>query len=123
MKNVIIVMLNEHRHAFLPNGVHSRSLLYVKLRRYRDCTLLICPSVCYLPVRFRQLLRCAHKGIVDILKVYIKKNNMQVELIRFGKNVYFIHVYICESSDYVYSIFARCQHASPHCSKVNIMHQ
>ena len=43
-----------------------------------------CSSVCYLPVRIGQLLRCAHKRIVNIMKVYIERNNMQVELIRFG---------------------------------------
>ena len=31
-------------------------------------------------VRFGQLLHCAHKRIVNILKVYIERNNMQVEL-------------------------------------------
>ena len=36
-------------------------------------------------VRFGQLLRCAHKRIVSIMKVYIERNNMQVELIRFRK--------------------------------------
>ena len=38
-------------------------------------------------VRF-ELLRCAHKSIVNIMKVtlvYIEKNNVQVELIRFRK--------------------------------------
>ena len=34
-------------------------------------------------VRFGKLLRCAHKRIVNIMKVYIEKKNMQVELIRF----------------------------------------
>ena len=34
-------------------------------------------------VRFGQLLRCAHKRIVNIMKVYIERNNMQVELVRF----------------------------------------
>ena len=77
-----------------------------------------CSGVCYLPIRFGQLFRCAHKCIVNIMKVYIERNNMQVELIRFRKkNVDFIHFYVCESSDYVYSIFARLQHASPQCSK------
>ena len=37
-------------------------------------------------VRFGQLLRCAHKRIVNIIiKVYITRNNRQVELIRFLK--------------------------------------
>ena len=30
---------------------------------------------------FWQLLRCAHKRIVSIMKVYIERNNIQVELI------------------------------------------
>ena len=29
---------------------------------------------------FGQLLRCAHKRIVNIMKVYIERNNMHVEL-------------------------------------------
>ena len=36
-------------------------------------------------VRFGQLLRCVHKRIVNIMKVYIERKNMQVELIRFRK--------------------------------------
>ena len=38
-------------------------------------------------VRFGQLLHCAHKCIVNINKVYIERNNMQVELIRFRKKI------------------------------------
>ena len=34
---------------------------------------------------FGQLLRSAHKRIVNIMEVYIERNNMQVELIRFRK--------------------------------------
>ena len=34
-------------------------------------------------VRFGQLLRCAHKRIVNIMKVYIERKNMQVQLIPF----------------------------------------
>ncbi len=44
-------------------------------------------AACLLPwlhsVRFGQMLRCAHKRIVNIMKVYIERNNIQVELIRF----------------------------------------
>ena len=36
-------------------------------------------------VRFGQLLRCAHKRIANIMKVYIERKNMHVELIRFRK--------------------------------------
>ena len=45
-----------------------------------------CVCVCQLFASFtsfEQLFRCAHKRIVndDIIKVYIERNNMQVELI------------------------------------------
>ena len=43
-------------------------------------------------VRFGQLLRRAHKCIVNIMKVYIEMNNIQVELTRFRKNSDFIAV-------------------------------
>ena len=36
-------------------------------------------------VRFGKLLRCAHKRTVNIMKVYIERNSIQVELIRFRK--------------------------------------
>ena len=38
-------------------------------------------------VHFGQLLglSCVHKRIVSIMKVYIERKNMQVELIRFRK--------------------------------------
>ena len=38
-------------------------------------------------VHFGQLLRCAHQHIVDVMKVYIERNNIQVELIRFCKKI------------------------------------
>ena len=36
-------------------------------------------------VRFGQLLCCAYQRIVNIMKLYIESNNIQVELIRFRK--------------------------------------
>ena len=36
-------------------------------------------------VRLGQLLRCAHKRIVNIMKVYMERKNRQLELIRFRK--------------------------------------
>ena len=36
-------------------------------------------------VLFGQLLCCAHQRIVNIMKLYIESNNIQVELIRFRK--------------------------------------
>ena len=48
-------------------------------------------------VRFGQLLRCAHKCIVNIMKVYMERKNRQLELIRFRKkHITSIHVYFFE---------------------------
>ena len=37
---------------------------------YEGHVMVRCSSVCYLTVRFGQLYRCAHKRIVNIMKVY-----------------------------------------------------
>ena len=73
--------------------------LYIFLKSFRNVTVFVCSSVrvgCLLlslhSVRFGQLLRCAHKRIVNIMKVYIERNNIQVELIQFRKNSDFIAV-------------------------------
>ena len=50
-------------------------------------------------VRSGQLLCCAHKRIVNIMKVYIERKNMQVELIRLRKNLDFIQVYFRKATD------------------------
>ena len=68
---------------------------YINLRRSRDCRVIwlcvgmfvgmfvgVSASFTY----FGQLLYTAHKRIVNIMKVYINRNNIQVELIRFRKN-------------------------------------
>ena len=57
-----------------------------------------CVFVCVSDPRFiqfalGQLLRCAHEHIVNVMKVHIEGENIQVELIRFRKNFNFIHVY------------------------------
>ena len=36
-------------------------------------------------LRFGQLLRCAHKRIVNVMKVYMERKNVQLELIWFRK--------------------------------------
>ena len=41
---------------------------------------------------FWEVLRCPHKRIVTITKVYIARNNIHVELIRFSKNSDFIDI-------------------------------
>ena len=44
--------------------------------------MLVCIIFLLHEVRFGQLLRCAHKRIVNIMKVYIERNNtLAVELI------------------------------------------
>ena len=41
------------------------------------------------------------------MKVYIERNNMQVELLRFReKNIDFIHVYVCQSRNSVFTEYS-----------------
>ncbi len=54
--------------------------------------MFVCDNVCMYECQlcasftyFGQLLRCAHKRFVNIMNVYIERNNLQVELIRFRK--------------------------------------
>ena len=67
---------------------------------------------------FGQLLRCAHKRIVNIIKLYIERNNMQVELIRFRRTYrLYSRIHLRRGDDFresrcVYSIFARWQSSS-----------
>ena len=41
----------------------------------------------------------ADKCFVNRIKVYIERNNSQLELIQYRDNVDFIHVYFCEATD------------------------
>ena len=65
----------------------------INLKRSRDGTEFVPSCVCLLPllhsVRFGHLLRCAHKRIVNIIimKVYMERKNMQLELIQFRKKI------------------------------------
>ncbi len=66
-------------------------------------------------IRFRQLLRRAHKSVVNIMKEYIERNNMQVALLRFRKisrRYSRLRLGSEEFPDqrYVYSLFAKWQH-------------
>ena len=70
----------------------------------------LCSSFTY----FGDLLRCPHKRIVTITKVYIARNNTQVQFIRFHQKyrLYSCLLFRCEEalrSLYVYSLFARWQ--------------
>ena len=46
-----------------------------------------------------------------IMKVYIERNNVQVELIRFRKNINFIHVCFCEARNFATD--AKFTHGKP----------
>ena len=37
--------------------------------------------------------------IVNIMKVNIERNNLQLEVIRYRSKVDFIHIYVCEATD------------------------
>ena len=56
-------------------------------------SLFVCQSFALFS-SFCQLLRCTDNRIFNIMKVYIERNNLQVELIRYSKHGDFIHV-IC----------------------------
>ena len=63
---------------------------YVYIRRSRDGSAIwrwmcACVRVYQILASFSSLWAAAHKRIVNIMKVYIERNNMQVELIRFRK--------------------------------------
>ena len=65
--------------------------------------MFICQSVSpSLPlVRFGKILRCSDKRIVNIMNVYLERNNMQVELIRFREhNIDFINLYVWRSEEF-----------------------
>ena len=49
--------------------------------------VFVCIRTSLHSVRFGQLLRCVRKHFVNMMKVYIERNNMQVELIRFRKKL------------------------------------
>ena len=85
-------------------AIHSDACLLYTIDFLLSLGLFVCFYVCLFVslfvssslhlVCFGQLLRCADKRIVKIMKMYIERNNMQVELIRFRKkNTDFIHVY------------------------------
>ena len=108
---------------FLPNyRVKYDVYLYMNLRRSRDCILTWCVCMfvclCVSPslhlLRFGQLRLCADERIVNIMKVYIEWNKMQVELIRFrNKNINSIRVYFHEARN---SMHYRSLNATP-CSR------
>ena len=77
-----------------PDRRHTKYIcIYINLRRSRDDAFVrSCvwsTGVCLLSllhsVRFGHQLRCAHKRIANIRKVYMERKNMQLELIRFRK--------------------------------------
>ena len=74
------------------------SIYIIKLRRSCDCLFplsfgyfgsVLSPNYAIMQIN----------TLVNIKKVYIERNNWQLELIRYRKNVDFIHVYFCEATD------------------------
>ena len=53
--------------------------------------------------------------IVNIMKVHIERNNSQleVELIRYSKFFYFVHVYFCEATDSIKEGYQKDQSYPP----------
>ena len=98
-------------------------MISIHLRWSHGCLSVyinVCVFVCQLRASFTyigQLLRCAHKSIVNIMKVYIERNNMQVELIRVRRTYRLYSRLRLRSEDSrdprnVYSLFARWQQLS-----------
>ena len=73
---------------------HISIYKFKKVTRWYGVRVFGCLFGCLLPslhsVIFGQLLRCVHKRIVNIMKLYIEMKNMPVQLIPFHKNVDFI---------------------------------
>ena len=67
-------------------ATHTSGLLciYINLRRSRDClSVAVWICLCHRAASFTyfgEVLRCPHKRIVTITKVYIARNNIHVEL-------------------------------------------
>ena len=59
----------------------SATYLYINLRRSRDC---LCVSVAASFTYFGEVLRCPHKRIVTITKVYIARNTIHAEIIQIS---------------------------------------
>ena len=66
-------------------------------------------------VRFGQLLRYADKRIVTIMKVYIERNSLQVEVVRCRNFFGSIYVYFLRSEVFNIIQLVRC-HVSSYCS-------
>ena len=63
-------------------------------------------KVCVCMYQILASFSCYAKECVNIMKVYIERNKMQVELIRFRKNIDSIHVYVCESRNPMFTAYS-----------------
>ena len=88
--------MDDHISKMLQGPVYgfTLSIIYINLRRSRDGTLFV-----YLLPSFHSLWAAVTLSTYThyIMKVYIERNNMPVELIRFRKTYRLIHVYDCEA--------------------------
>ena len=62
--------------------------------------MFVCVRSSLHSVRFGQLLCCAHQRIVNIMKVYIERNNMEVELIRLRKKYRLSSRFLLQSEEF-----------------------
>ena len=105
-QNVAQINIIKNNHM----GIHFEMCLvyylliwYKVKKRSHDwiSTLLVClcvsPSLCL--VRFCQPLRYTDNRIVNIMIVYIERNNLQVELIRYSNKCWLYSRYFCEATD------------------------
>ena len=84
--------------------LQSYMYAFTKLQ-LKNLTVCVCVCACVRAcirsslhsVRFGKQLHCAHKRIVNIMKVYIERKNIQVELIRFRKKYRHFHINFCEA--------------------------
>ena len=68
------------------------------LQSYNWKKLTACVRACMRAcIRSSLHSRCAHKRIVNLMKVYSEMKNIQVELIRFRKKYCLFHVNFCEA--------------------------
>ena len=63
----------------------TRGIAPLRVRRGRPVWVCLCHRVASFTY-FGEVLRCPHKRIVTITKVYIARNNIHVEIIRFHTN-------------------------------------
>ena len=68
----------------------------MRLSLFGRCFSVTCPDPRFIQFALASCYAVHINAIVNISKVYMERKNMQLELIRFRKNIAFIHVYFFE---------------------------